>query len=393
MNIETNEDVYSRGSSSMIVETNINDNNTNDILQLLQDFFENSWYFIQQAEEELNSDINVSTLERRYVTGVDALRRPVKSVIDTEKNRENRLEYRNRGQKESKTVLLNNKRVFNGGAVSSDFLEIKRLYYTLYLFFACLYEDIPDDQMSMINMIKQGNFSNPMAINNYINYSLLKNNVFFNNYISDYPESGIIYNDDIRAANLKIIIKYCLKIRFEKPKQIDNYVLFIFTFFVNYLKFYVEIAARNAINAINPNAINNTNLSTFGYYPGIMNDFTNTGSIQTLFRKINAVTNAATNSNSNFNFNAATNSNFNAATNTDLSLINTGSLSETLNHVAIFKQIDIILKSLLMYTFDPNRAQTHLSVINSLSVSKGGKRTRRKKSKQRKQRKTMRRRK
>ena len=221
--------------------------------------------------------------------------------------------------------------------------------------------------MSMINTIKAGNFNNPIAINDYINYSLLKNNVFFNNYISDYPEIGIIYNDDIRAANLKIIIKYCLKIRFEKTEPIDNYVLFIFTFFVNYLKFYVEKAAIHAIN--NPNAINAINLSNFGYYPGIMNDFTNVDNIQRLFAKINTATNA------------------------DLSLIDTGSLSETLNHVAIFKQIDIILKSLLMYTFDPNRAQTHLSVINSLSVSKGGKRTRRKKSKQRKQRKTMRRRK
>jgi hypothetical protein len=225
--------------------------------------------------------------------------------------------------------------------------------------------------MSMINTIIAGNWDDPAAIDNYIYGFLLKNNVFFNNYISNEPEIGIFYSDDIRGANLKIIIKYCLKIRYEKASQINNYVLFIFTFFVNYLKFYVGMAAANVIN---PNAINYISLSNYGYYPGIINDFKNTGSIQTLFNKINTAT---------------------SSSNTAISLINTPSLSETENHVAIFKQIDIIMKALLMYTFSPAIAMTHFNTINNLRGGKlrGGKPTRRKQRNPKKQRKTIKRRK
>jgi hypothetical protein len=217
--------------------------------------------------------------------------------------------------------------------------------------------------MSMINTITEGIWNDPKAIDEYIYNYLLKNNVFFNNYISNEPEIGIFYSDDIRGANLKIIIKYCLKIRYEKTTQINNYVLFIFTFFVNYLKFYVGMAA---VNAINTNTINAISLSNYGYYPGIINDFKNTDAILSLFNKINTAT----------------------ASSDTISLITTQSLSETENHVEIFKQIDIIIKILLMYTFNPVRTITHLNTTNYLS--RGGKRTRKNRKKPKKQMKSMR---
>ena len=328
---------------------------TKDILQILQNFFENSWYFIQQAEESFNVDM---------MSGGD-FKRPVKTGINVEKARIGRIDNNKENIKDARKNKFNSSRNFNVNIGPTELVNIKRLYYTLYLFFACLYEDIPNDpyQMSMINTITEGIWNDPKAIDEYIYNYLLKNNVFFNNYISNEPEIGIFYSDDIRGANLKIIIKYCLKIRYEKTTQINNYVLFIFTFFVNYLKFYVGMAA---VNAINTNTINAISLSNYGYYPGIINDFKNTDAILSLFNKINTAT----------------------ASSDTISLITTQSLSETENHVEIFKQIDIIIKILLMYTFNPVRTITHLNTTNYLS--RGGKRTRKNRKKPKKQMKSMR---
>ena len=102
------------------------------------------------------------------------------------------------------------------------------------------------------------------------------------------PE-GIIFGE---TENLRIIIQYCLKIRYgdNTKDKINNFVLFIFTFYVNYLKFYVKKGAikgaKNMASSPNEQVIITqpvNELSNFGYYPGIISDFADASKIDLLF--------------------------------------------------------------------------------------------------------------
>jgi hypothetical protein len=334
---------------------------TNDILQLLQVFFENSWSYIQQAEASIFSSSSETTQR------IQVDQRQFKQGIDINKVRQSKIETRQEKLRQDRDMFINENRKMVGGSAETELFNIKRLYYMLYLFFACLYGEIPKEQDAKINEIIAIGFSNRAEINDYINNVFLTNN-FFNDYIDKTPPTGIIYNSDIKATNLIIIIKYCLNIRTNYSANINNYVLFIFTFFVNYLKFYVKkVAEKNKV----------ADLSTYGYYKGIITNFTDNQKIQELFTKIN-------------DQNKKNNPN-----NTDISIINNDKQLDTeiTNYEQVFLQIDIIIKALLMYTIDPISTIKHLKETSSLG---GGKYTQKKSTKQMKsmkQRKIMKQRK
>ena len=106
-------------------------------------------------------------------------------------------------------------------AVNLNTTKHKKIYYTVYIFFACLYGNINNDFISFLN---QNNlYSNVQAkiennINNVKKY-LIVDNSFFNDYIDDEDDEinkilNALWFETDKLVYFKNIINYCINQRF-----------------------------------------------------------------------------------------------------------------------------------------------------------------------------------
>jgi hypothetical protein len=219
-------------------------------------------------------------------------------------------------------------------AVGLNTTEHKKLYYTIYIFFSCLYGKIYETPtvLAFINHIVESNILFDRAqdqINTqFVLTCLIVENTFFNNYISDdVDEKNKILNSIWYDANIstffKTIIKVCLQERYTLPQAINNFTLIIFTTLFNFFNYC--ILASNIPGKATDNGFNNGRI--------IIIDFTTKGTNFFIF--IQRIINA-----------------------TKLNIID----SQTI----IFKEICKLLSIFSSYFYNPGDAFKQMSELNKL---------------------------
>jgi hypothetical protein len=188
--------------------------------------------------------------------------------------------------------------------------EHKKLYYTIYTFFAFLYGKLRESTNNNIKSVESINslikkysrkIINPTYLNNLnerdeethkdkklIVEFLLRNLIFLNDYTDMYDDPGTFQNmiEILLSSDTQVwftnLITYSLQICNERKTK--EFVLTIFTTLLNYFKFCIYY-----VNIKNNNRISNVNLKDLGFNRGylIISDFTDKNSpICKLFGKI-----------------------------------------------------------------------------------------------------------
>ena len=112
-------------------------------------------------------------------------------------------------------------------AVNLDTTEHKKIYYTVYIFFACLYGDINKDFISFLN--DNNLYNQDKIVNNVYNVEkyLIVDNSFFNDYIDDKDDEikRILYAlwlEEDKLVYFKNIINYCINQRFADDADLPD---------------------------------------------------------------------------------------------------------------------------------------------------------------------------
>ena len=223
-------------------------------------------------------------------------------------------------------------------AVGLNTTEHKKLYYTIYIYFACLYGTINDTQTGVLGFINEIVHSRILfEAANYtenIRYisGLIVENAFFNNYIDDDIDeinkivNSIWFDDNINTF-FKTIIELCLTQRYTPP-AINNFAMIIFTTLFNFFN-YCILASNipgNATGNDTDNGFNNGRIK--------INDFTTGGTKFFIFIQ---------------------------------RIINTNNFNIIDSQTFIFKEICKLLSIFSSYFYNPNAAFKQISELYNLT--------------------------
>lgn len=262
----------------------------------------------------------------------------------------------------------------------------KKLYYTIYTYFACLYGDINEDvNNSVVKDILADNYflkrentetrsssdtpenkkkrkvegsDNEPASNkksktesgpskNTTVPNFLLEITFFNDYVNDdyYEYITTILNDVNSNLWFNNIISYCIKARFQENKR-NNFALTVLTTLLNFFKYCIFYKVKGVTNGSDPDMLK---LNNYGFNNG--------------FLVLNDLKNGTTNFGKFFNKLITFTYRKNPSINIDY--------YEIMHQRIIFLQLPVILSILSKNFIDPDHIETQLTELNKISGGSG----------------------
>jgi len=312
----------------------INDNTT-QILRLVQSFFENTYNIINETEQIIELWPKKKTI--------------TSSVLNmfgyAQKNT-----HQETQQDIQKDTLKKNVNL------------VKNLYASIYIFFECLYIDEGNNIPSILSNDSINTFVNEQPFfNEYFSKNVIPTEDITSRFTID--NTNYVTFTDTYLSNIFLIVEKCKKIRDKHVPQnlINNIVLYVFTCIYSLINMFVRrYAYDNQVDKIDV-----TEASNYGYYPSL---------IKTGYR-------ATKGENSIFT--------------PFYKIADTAESKKSINYGerALFSRIDIILAVFLARILNGHEdAMTHIGSFRALTDPKsriGGKRTRKNSTKNKKKRRTI----